>query len=72
MASLELVPRQKKTRLRDRDWEPWKDLVYTKYIVNDMELDEVLAELQHRGLDAKYVVDLLFVVSSPFLLMSCQ
>ena len=53
MASLERVPRQRKAQLRDRDWEPWKDLVYTMYIVNDMELDDVVAELQDQGLAAK-------------------
>ncbi|KAH6842396.1 hypothetical protein B0I37DRAFT_196622 [Chaetomium sp. MPI-CAGE-AT-0009] len=52
MASLELVSRQKKPQLRDTDWEPWKDLVYTKYIVHGMELEDVLSELQRRGLDA--------------------
>jgi hypothetical protein len=52
MESLQLVPRQKKPQLRDKDWEPLKDLVYTKYIVNGMELDQVVAELQRHGLDA--------------------
>ncbi|KAK3291965.1 uncharacterized protein B0H64DRAFT_468823 [Chaetomium fimeti] len=51
MTSLELTPRLKKRQLRDGDWEPLKDLVYTMYIVNGMELDEVLVELQRQGLD---------------------
>jgi hypothetical protein len=53
----ELARRQKKHQLRDSDWEPWKDLVYTKYIVNDMELNDVVAELDRGGLVVKYVVD---------------
>jgi hypothetical protein len=64
MDSPQLVPRQKKTQLRDRDWEPFKDLVYTKYIVNGVELDEVVAVLQSHGLDAKYVVNLVRLWSS--------
>jgi len=72
MAALELVPRQRKPQLRDRDWEPLKDLVYTKYIVDDLELDEVLAELQREGFDAKYVLNPLFMVSSISLLMLRQ
>ncbi|KAH6649365.1 hypothetical protein F5144DRAFT_3859 [Chaetomium tenue] len=51
MASLELVPRQKKAQLGDRDWEPWKDLVYTMYLVDGVELEEVVAELRRQGLD---------------------
>ena len=60
MASSGLVPRQRKPQLRDQDWEPWKDFVYTKYIVNDMVLDDVVTELQRQRLDAKYVSDLFF------------
>lgn len=72
MASLELVPRQRKPQLRDSDWEPLKDLVYTKYIVDDLELDEVLTELQREGLDAKYVPNSLLMVSSITLLILRQ
>lgn len=72
MASLELVPRRKKAQLRDSDWEPLKDLVYTQYIVNDMELDEVLAELQRQGLDAKYVSNPSLTVPFFSLLISRQ
>ncbi|KAK4165563.1 ankyrin repeat-containing domain protein, partial [Cladorrhinum sp. PSN259] len=48
----ELAPQQKK-QLRDKDWEPWKDLVYTKFIVKNKDVDAVVAELDKKG----FVVD---------------
>ena len=50
-----LSVKRTKPQLRDSDWAPYRDLVYIKYLVEERELGEVLAELHSRGLDTKCV-----------------
>jgi len=53
MISMDVVPRQRSAQLRPEEWEAWKSLIRTKYLVDDLEVDAVVEELHRHGLKIK-------------------
>ena len=55
MMSLSVVWPRRAAQLRSEDWEPWKTLIRTKYLIDNMEVDAIVIELKDYGFEITQV-----------------